>query len=86
MNAGPKLGGPTLKQPSFNWSMRDKYAELKNFQIEVNYIFQTYDASSAERVLMMKNRLDKEGIQFFHTLNRTEQETCETVDRLFGSL
>ena len=23
--AGPKLGGPTLKQPNFNWEAADKY-------------------------------------------------------------
>ena len=25
---GPKLGGPVLKQPSFNWEAEDKYNEL----------------------------------------------------------
>ena len=27
---GPKLGGPTLKQPTFNWKAPDRYTELKN--------------------------------------------------------
>ena len=27
--AGPKLGGPTLKQPTFNWEAQDKYKEWK---------------------------------------------------------
>ena len=28
--AGPKLGGPTLKQPTFNREVPDKYTELKH--------------------------------------------------------
>ena len=26
---GPKLGGPTLKQPTFDWSAMDKYMNCK---------------------------------------------------------
>ena len=35
--AGPKLGGPTLKHPTFNWETTDKYTELKhlNWQLEM---------------------------------------------------
>ena len=25
--SGPKVGGPTLRQPSFNWEVTDKYTE-----------------------------------------------------------
>ena len=25
----PKVGGPMIKQPKFNWDMEDKYNELK---------------------------------------------------------
>ena len=28
---GPKLGGPALKQPQFNWEAADKYTEWKAF-------------------------------------------------------
>ena len=38
---GPRLGGPSLKQRSFHWSVTDKYTELRNFRLEVNNIFQT---------------------------------------------
>ena len=27
--AGPKPGGPVLKQPTLNWEMEDKYSKLK---------------------------------------------------------
>ena len=32
---GPKLGGPVLKQPQFNWEAADKYTEWKAFILEV---------------------------------------------------
>ena len=31
---GPKLGGPTLKQPTFDWEVPGKYMELKPFKLE----------------------------------------------------
>ena len=37
-NVGPKLGGLILKQPTFNWSSTDKYAEPRNFKIDVKYV------------------------------------------------
>ena len=32
---GPKLGGPVLKQPQFNWEATDKYKEWKAFILQV---------------------------------------------------
>ena len=29
--SGPKLGGPTMKQPTFDWNIQDKYSKLKTF-------------------------------------------------------
>ena len=29
--SGPKLGGPSMKQPTFDWNAQDKYSELKTF-------------------------------------------------------
>ena len=29
--SGPKLGGPAMKQPTFDWNMQDKYSKLKTF-------------------------------------------------------
>ena len=29
--SGPKLGSPTMKQPTFDCNVQDKYSELKTF-------------------------------------------------------
>ena len=29
--SGSKLGSSTMKQPTFDWNMQDKYSELKTF-------------------------------------------------------
>ena len=31
---GPKLGGPTLKQPTFDWEVPNKYTELKHLSLK----------------------------------------------------
>ena len=37
----PRLGGPPLRQPTFDWKARDRYQELGKFRIEVKNIFMT---------------------------------------------
>ena len=34
-NVGSRMSGPIMKQPTFNWSSKDKYAELRNFKLKV---------------------------------------------------
>ena len=34
-NEGPRMSGPIMKQPTFDWSSKDKCAELRNFKLEV---------------------------------------------------
>ena len=34
-NMGPRMGGPIMKQRTFDWSAKDKYVELRNFKLEV---------------------------------------------------
>ena len=34
-NVGPKLDRSIMKQMTFNWSSKDKYRELRNFEMEV---------------------------------------------------
>ena len=41
-NVGPRLGGPPMKQLTFNWEAEDKYNELKNLRLEVNNVFKSY--------------------------------------------
>ena len=48
-NAGPKIGGPLMRQPTFNWSCTDKHTELGTFKFEVKNMFQNYNINQAER-------------------------------------
>ena len=32
--AGPKIGRPVMKQPTFNWEADDKYSKLKTFRLK----------------------------------------------------
>ena len=34
-NVGSRVSGPIMKQPTFDWYSKDKYAELRNFKLEV---------------------------------------------------
>ena len=52
--AGPKLGGPTLKQPNFNWKAPDKYTEWKAFSLEVRNVLSTYNVQEADKITMVK--------------------------------
>ena len=60
--AGPKLGWPIMKQPTFNWSSTDKYAELMNFKMEVKNKFQNICTNQAERVPIIKNWLGRQSL------------------------
>ena len=52
--AGPKLGGPTLKQTLFNWEAPDKFTELKTFKLEANNVLSTYSMPEAEKLAVVK--------------------------------
>ena len=32
-----RTGGPCLEQPAYNWPAKDKYIELKQFEMEVTF-------------------------------------------------
>ena len=57
--AGPKLGGPTLKQPNFDWVVPGKYTKWKAFILEVRNILSTYNAQEADKIATVKNWLGK---------------------------
>ena len=67
-NVGPKLGRPIMRQLTFNWSFTDKYAELRNFKLEVENMFQNYSISKAERVPIMINWLGRQDLQILEFL------------------
>ena len=56
-NTGPRLDGPMMRQPNFNWEAEDKYNKLKNFRLEVNNIFKCYNTPQTEQLAIIKNRL-----------------------------
>ena len=37
--SGPKVGSPTMRQPTFDWNAQDKYSELKTFCLEVKQYY-----------------------------------------------
>ena len=82
---GPKLGGPTFKQPSFDWEVLDKYTELKTFKLEVNNVLSTYNTLEAEKVAVVKNWLGRKGFHYLETLMPAEGEACNT-EGLFDML
>ena len=66
---GPKLGGPTLKQPHFNWEATDKYTEWKAFTLEVRNVISTYNAQESDEIAMVKNWLGRRGLHYIETLS-----------------
>ena len=34
-NVGPRMSRPIMKQPTFDWSAKDKYANLRNIKLEI---------------------------------------------------
>lgn len=67
-----------LSQPVFDWKAPDSYVELLNLEMEVANVLQAKvdDLNYEEKVLVIKNWLGREGLQFIQTLN-TEKETCK---------
>ena len=84
--SGPKLGGPTMKQPLFDWDAQDKYSELKTFQLEVNNILSTYNTPQTEKLALVKNWLGRKGLQYLEMLTTAEKETCNMLEGLFETL
>ena len=60
--------GPALKQPTFNWEVQEKCNELLNFEMQIKDIFMTksYDISDSERVPVVMNWLEYEGLYFLN--------------------
>ena len=67
--AGPRLGGPAMKQPTFHWESKDKYSELKTVNLEVNNILSTYNTLQAEQLAVVK-LVGKKGTTIFGSANK----------------
>ena len=75
-----------MKQPNFNWEAEDKYSKLKNFRLEVNNIFKSYNKPTDRTVSNYKNWLGRKGLQFIESLKQMEQERCNTTEGIFTTL
>ena len=84
-NVGHKLGSPLMRQPALNWSSTGKYAELRNFRMEVWTCFKTV-ISHAERVLNIKYWLGRQGLPILETLTQAEWEMCNEEEGQFETL
>ena len=82
-NAGPRVGRPVMKQPTFNWEAGDKYNELKNFRWEVNSIIKSYGMPQAKQIAIIKKLARQKSLQFLESLAQMEQERCNTMEGLF---
>ena len=81
--SGPKLGGPAMKQPTFDWDAQDKYIELKTFRLEANNVLPTYNTPQMDKLVLVKNWLGRKGLQYLEMLTTVEKETCNTLEGLF---
>ena len=56
--ARSRAGGPSLRQPVFNWAAKDKHKELKHFEMEVMNVFlvTNYDISDTEIVAIINKK------------------------------
>ena len=71
--AGLMIDGPTMKQPTFNLEMEDKYTELRTFRLQVNNILSMYNTTQGEK--LVKNWLGRKGLQFLEMLMNEEKKT-----------
>ena len=53
--SGPKVGGPVLRQCSFNWEVTDKYIDWKAFILKVRNVLTTYNLHEMDKIAMVKN-------------------------------
>ena len=83
---GPKLGGPVLKQPNFNWEAADKYTEWKAFILEVRNMLSTYTAQEQDKMAIVKNWLGRKGLYYIESLTEGEKQACNTLQALFDTL
>ena len=83
---GPKLGGPTLKQPNFNWEATDKYMEWKAFILKVRNMLSTYNVQETGKIAMVKNWLGRKGLHYIESLTQGKKQACNMLEGLFDTL
>ena len=84
--SGPKIGGPVLKQPSFNREATDNYTEWKPFILEVRNVLSAYNIQDTDKIAMVKNWLGRKGLHYIESLTEGEKETCGMLEGLVDTL
>ena len=84
--AGSRIGGPTMKQPTFDWDAEDKYSGLKTIRLEVNIVLSTYHTPQTDKLALVKNWSRRKGLQYLETLTTKEKEACNMLEGLFETL
>ena len=85
-NTEPRMSELIMKEPTFDQSTKDKYAELRNLKLEVSNMLLSFDLGQTERAFVIKNWQDREGLQLTATLTQEEQETYNDEKGLFDTL
>ena len=81
--SGPKIGGLTMRQLTFDWNAEDKYSKLKTFWLEVNNVLSMYNALQTDKLpIVNKNWLGRRCLQCLETLMIVEKEMCNTLEGL----
>ena len=83
---GPKIGGPVLKQPQFNWDVADKYSEWKAFNLEVKNVLSTYNTPEHDKIAIVKNWLGRKGLHYIESITEAKKQACNTLQGLFDTL
>ena len=83
---GPKLGGPAMKQPQFNWEVADKNTEWEVFVLELRNMLSTYNTWEQEKIAMVKNWLGRKGLNYVESLMEGEKQACDTLQGLIDTL
>ena len=76
-SVGPKIGRSVMKEPRFNWEGHDKYNEHKNFRLEVNNMFVSYNTPHTEQLTIVKCWLGRKGLQFMLSLTHMKKRKME---------
>ena len=85
-SAEPRMSGPIMKEPTFDQSTKDKYAELRNLKLEVSNMLQSINLGETERAFVIKNWQGREGLELTATLTQEEQEAYNDEKGLFDTL
>ena len=75
-----------MRQLTYDWSSKDKYAELRSSKMEETNMFKHYNISQVKRVPIIKNWLSMQGLHLFENTTQTEQELCNKKEGLFEML